>query len=99
MTHRLMIAVAAVTLMAATGFANAQDAGTSRDAPSATAPAQQPRTETLSTRHADPTADRTVGESMKPEKNSGDGDLAAAVRIDQQMSRESEGGLGHRRGR
>jgi Ni/Co efflux regulator RcnB len=97
MTHRLMLAVAAVTLMAATGFANAQDAATSRDAPSA--PAQQPRTETLSTRHADPTADRTVGESMKPEKNSGDGDLAAAVRIDQQMSRESEGGFGHRRGR
>ena len=58
----------------------------------APAPEQEPRIETLSTQHADPNADRTVGESVKPEKNSEDGDLAAAVRIDEKMSKESEGG-------
>jgi hypothetical protein len=89
MTHRLIVALAAATLMAATGFAHAQGTGASQGT---TAPAQEPRIETLSTQHADPTVDRTVGESVKPEKNSEDGDLAAAVRIDQQMSKESEGG-------
>ena len=91
MTHRLIVALAAVTLMAPTGFADAQGTGTSGGA----TPAQEPRIETLSTQHADPTVDRTVGESVKPEKNSvkssEDGELAAAVRIDEQMSRESEG--------
>jgi hypothetical protein len=101
MTHRLIVALAAVTLMATTGFADAQGTGTSGGA--ATAPAQEPKIETLSTQHADPTVDRTVGESVKPEKNSvkssEDGDLAAAVRIDEQMSRESEGTSGRWRGR
>jgi len=87
MTHRLIVALAAVTLMATTGFAHAQGTGSSGEA----APAQEPRIETLSTQHADPTADRTVGESVKPGKNKEDGELAAAVRIDEQMSRESEG--------
>ena len=87
MTHRLIVALAAVTLMAPTGFAHAQGTGTSGGA----APAQEPRIETLSTQHADPTVDRTVGESVKPGKNKEDGELAAAVRIDEQMSRESEG--------
>jgi hypothetical protein len=87
MTHRLIVALAAVTLMAPTGFAHAQGAGTSGGA----TPAQEPRIETLSTQHADPTVDRTVGESVKPGKNKEDGELAAAVRIDEQMSRESEG--------
>ncbi len=92
MTHRLIVALAAVTLMAATGFAHAQGTGTSGGA--TTAPAQEPRIEALSTQHADPTADRTVGGSVKPEKNSvkeEDGEFAAAVRIDEQMSKESEG--------
>ena len=40
MTNRLMISVAAVALIAGTGFANAQGTGMSRDTPSA-APAQQ----------------------------------------------------------
>ena len=44
-------------------------------------------------------AGKTVGESVKPEKNSEDGDLAAAVRIDEKMSRESEGGYRRRRDR
>jgi hypothetical protein len=96
MTHRLIVALAAVSLMAPTGFAHAQGTGTSGGA----TPAQEPRIETLSTQHADPTVDRTVGESVKPEKNSvkssEDGDLAAAVRIDEQMSRESEGTSGRR---
>jgi hypothetical protein len=87
MTHRLIVALAAVTLMAPTGFAHAQGTGTSGGA----TPAQEPRIETLSTQHADPTVDRTVGESVKPGKNKEDGELAAAVRIDEQMSRESEG--------
>ncbi|HEY3792805.1 MAG TPA: hypothetical protein VGM09_13310 [Bradyrhizobium sp.] len=99
MTHRLIIAVAAVTLMAATGFANAQGTGTSPGAASATAPARGAKIETLSTEHADPTADRTVGESVKPGKSSEDDALAAAVRIDQQMSNESEGKARRRRGR
>jgi hypothetical protein len=97
MTHRLIVALAAVTLTAATGFAHAQGTGSSRG--TTTAPAQEPKIETLSTQHADPTADRTVGESVKPEKNNEDADLAAAVRIDQQMSKESEGTSGRRRGR
>jgi hypothetical protein len=87
MTHRLIVALAAVTLMAPTGFAHAQGTGTSGGA----TPAQEPRIETLSTQHADPTVDQTVGESVKPGKNKEDGELAAAVRIDEQMSRESEG--------
>jgi hypothetical protein len=87
MTYRLIVALAAVTLMAPTGFAHAQGTGTSGGA----TPAQEPRIETLSTQHADPTVDRTVGESVKPGKNKEDGELAAAVRIDEQMSRESEG--------
>jgi hypothetical protein len=100
MTHRLIIVVAAVTLMAATGFANAQGTGTSRGAASATAPAQEPKIETLSTEHADPTADRTVGQSVKPGKaDQGDSDLAAAVRIVQQMSNETIGKGGRRHGR
>jgi hypothetical protein len=99
MTHRLIIALAAVTLMAATGFANAQGTGTSRGAASATAPARGPKIETLSTEHADPTADRTVGQSGRPRKNDEDADLAAAVRIDQQMSNETIGKAGHRRRR
>jgi hypothetical protein len=89
MTHRLIVALAAVTLMAPTGFAHAQGTGTSGGA--TPAPAQEPSIETLSTQHADPTVDRTVGESVKPGKNKEDGELAAAVRIDEQMSRESEG--------
>jgi hypothetical protein len=97
MTHRLVMAMAAVTVMAAASFANAQGTGTSPGATTATAPAQEPKIETLSTQHADPTAHRTVGESVKPQKNNNeDGDLAAAVRIDQQMSRESEGGYRRR---
>ena len=40
MTNRLMISVAALALVAGTGFANAQGTGMSREAPSA-APAQQ----------------------------------------------------------
>jgi hypothetical protein len=40
MTHRLMISVATLALIAGTGFANAQGAGMNREAPSA-APAQQ----------------------------------------------------------
>jgi hypothetical protein len=94
MTHRSIVALAAVTLMAATGFAHAQGTGSNR----ANAPAPEPRIETLSTQHADPTADRTVGESAKPGKNNEDGDLAAAVRIDQKMSNESEAGYRRRRG-
>ena len=92
MTHRFMVTLAAATLMAATGFAHAQGS-------SSPAPAQEPRIETLSTQHADPTGDRTVGESVKPQKNSEDGDLAAAVRIDEKMSKESEGGYRRRRNR
>jgi hypothetical protein len=98
MTQRLTIAVAAVTLMAATGFADAQGSGTSRGSSSATAPAGGPKIETLSTEHANPAADRTVGESMKPEKNNEETGLAAAVRIDQQMSNETVGKAGRRRG-
>jgi hypothetical protein len=97
MTHRLIIALAAVTLMAATGSAHAQGTGSSPGA--TTAPAQKPGIETLSTQHADPNAGRTVGESVKPGKNNEDGELARAVRIDQQMSNESEGGYRRRRGR
>ena len=97
MTHRLVIALAAVTLMAATDFANAQGTGTSRGA--STAPARGPKIETLSTEHADPTADRTVGQSGRPRKNDADADLAAAVRIDQQMSNETLGTARHRRRR
>jgi hypothetical protein len=97
MTHRLIVALAAVTLTAATGFAHAQGTGSSRG--TTTAPVQEPKIETLSTQHADPTADRTVGESVKPEKNNEDSDLAAAARIDQKMSNESEGGYRPRRGR
>jgi len=41
MTNRFMISVAAAALIAGTGFANAQGAGMSREAPSAGAPAQQ----------------------------------------------------------
>jgi hypothetical protein len=91
MTHRLIVALAAVSLMTTTDFAHAQGTGTSSGATTTTAPAQEPRIETLSTQHADPTVDRTVGESVKPGKNKEDGELAAAVRIDEQMSRESEG--------
>ena len=87
MTYRLIPALAAATWMAATAVAQAQ--GTA--AAPALAPAPQPKTETLSTQHADPTVNRTVGERVKPEKNKEDGDLAAAVRIDEQMSKESEG--------
>src|ERR1700749_1033883 len=97
MTHRSIVALAAVTLVAATGFAHAQGTVTSQNA--APSPAQEPTIETLSTQHADPTADRTVGESAKPGKDSEDGDLPKAVRIDEQMSRESEGGYRRRRNR
>ena len=41
MTNRFLISVAAVALIAGTGFANAQNAGTSREAPSAGSTAQQ----------------------------------------------------------
>jgi hypothetical protein len=100
MTYRLMIAVAAVTLMAATGFANAQGTGKSSGTAPASAPAQGPKIETLSTQHADPTADRTVGQSVKPGKNNEeDSHLAAAVRIVDQMSNETIGKGGHRHGR
>ncbi len=92
MTHRFIVALAAATLMATTGFAHAQGTGSSGGA----APAQEPRIETLSTQHADPTAHRTVGESVKPGKNNEDGELAAAVRIDEQMSKQSEGTSRHR---
>ena len=100
MTHRLMIAVAAVALMASTGFANAQGTGTSSGTAPATAPAQGPKIETLSTQHADPTVDRTVGQSVKPGKaDQGDSDLAAALRIVEQMSNETIGKGGRRHGR
>jgi hypothetical protein len=100
MTHRLTIAVAAVTLMAATGFANAQGTGTSSGSTPATAPAQGPKIETLSTEHADPTAHSTVGQSVKPGKNNEeDSNLAAAVRIVNQMNNETIGTGGHRHGR
>ena len=95
MTPRLIIALGAVTLMAATGFAHAQGTDQSPRA----APAQKPGIETLSTQHADPNADRTVGESAKPGKNDEDSELSRAVRIDQQMSNESEGGYRRRHGR
>src|ERR1700687_2100061 len=41
MTNRCMMSVAAAALIAGTGFANAQGAGTSREAPSAGSTAQQ----------------------------------------------------------
>ena len=98
MTHRFIVTLAAATLLAATGFAHAQGTGSTPGAPPA--PKQEPRIETLSTQHADPTVeDKTVGENGKPEKNSEDGDLAAAARIDQKMSNESEGGYRRRRDR
>ncbi len=86
MTHRLMISVAALALMAATGFAKAQDTGT-----------QEPKIKTLSTKDADGTADRTTGQNAKSDSRDVDSDLAAAVRIDQQMSNESVGKTGRRR--
>ena len=92
MAHRVIVTLVAVALIAAPGFAYAQ--GTSPSAPK-----QEPKIETLSTQHADPTDDKTVGESAKPQKNGEDGDLAAAVRIDEKMSKESEGGYRPRRGR
>jgi hypothetical protein len=90
MAHRVIVALAAAVLIAAPGFAQAQGTDSAK---------QEPKIETLSTQHADPNADRTVGESVKPEKNSEDGDLAAAVRIDEKMSKESEGGYRPRRER
>ena len=92
MAHRVIVTLVAVALIAAPGFAYAQ--GTSPSAPK-----QEPKIETLSTQHADPNADRTVGESAKPGKNDEDSELARAVRIDQQMSNESEGGYRRRHGR
>jgi len=41
MTNRFMMSVAVAALIAGTGFANAQGAGTSREAPSAGSTAQQ----------------------------------------------------------
>jgi hypothetical protein len=96
MAHRVIVALAAAALIAAPGFAQAQGTGSTA---AAQAPKQEPKIETLSTQHADPNADRTVGASVKPEKNSEDGDLAAAVRIDEKMSKEAEGGYRPRRDR
>jgi hypothetical protein len=78
MTNRLMVSVAAVALIAGTGFANAQGTGMSREAPSAGSAVQQ----------SAPSSDRAAPSSATPMNRSDDTKAPAerTTQSDQKMA-------------
>jgi len=78
MTNRLMVSVAAVALIAGTGFANAQGTGMSREAPAAGSAVQQ----------SAPSSDRAAPSSATPTNRSDDSRAPAekTTQSDQKMA-------------